>query len=109
MLEEKGNILVHFYPGMDSGPTQAARYVGGDKLKLPSGEYAKRNKPGIDLFPAESFYFPAMEEIVTKSNWLKGIPTRFKHWWAGTQVFSDNKNLIESYQNFAIDKSKCSL
>ena len=41
LFQEDSEFLLHYYPGNHSAPTQATQYVSpGDKIKLPTGEYA---------------------------------------------------------------------
>lgn len=120
-LNTSSDILVHYYPGNNSAPTQATRYIGEkDEIKLPTGERAKTKKTGIPLFESRHFYFPGIEEIeINKGShffakilhWFKSIPSFIKHWWSGIEIVhgdksSDNNN---SYNGFVVNSNKSSL
>lgn len=119
-LEDK-EILLHYYPGNHSAPTQATQYVTpGEHIKLPTGEYARTKRVGIPLFDSRHFYFPRMEELELNSgtsfyskavHWIKCIPSFFKHWWNGITVENGEKAAgnQETYNGFAVNSSKCSL
>lgn len=121
VFQNNDKVLLHYYPGNHSAPTQATQYVTpGEKIKLPTGELASTKRIGIPLFDSKHFYFPHMEEIeLSHSNtWktkilhtLKGIPTNIKHWWNSISVEKGDKDDINrnTYQSFVVNSSKASL